>query len=553
MAKPKLAPEDIAALLAVTPKEDIRRAALREECARSLHAFVRRFWRAVEPVAPFVDGEWLHALCLHLEAITAGKLKRLLVNCPPGFCKSLIVNVFWPAWEWGPKRHASYRYVSASYSQALTERDNTRFQQVLLFPLYQELWGDLFSVNESKIKCSNTKTGWKFATSVGGIGTGERGDRVIIDDPNNILDVESDAILETTNRWLTEIMPSRLNDPARSAIVVIQQRSGERDATGTLMENEFSDWTHLCVPMRYDPTRHCQTSIGWEDWRTEEGELAWPERFPEHVVSRLEKEIGEFATAGQLQQMPVPRGGGIIGVDSWQMWPPRDDGSGEGWVPQVDAAGRHVLRPDGTPAMRTIFPNWVYLLVSVDTALTEKQENDWSACTVWGVWEDRSASMKLMLVEAWRDRLRLRPLVNRIIETCRRRKADLLLIEDKANGHAVLDEVRRLVADGEWTTRLFNPKRQDKAARMQAVEPLFTGGLVYAPNRKWARMVIDEVSMVPKGKHDDLADTTTQALLYLRQRGFARLSNEKDSEAPPFRSLVGGPPSIAAAYGLATV
>jgi len=278
--------------------------------------------------------------------------------------------------------------------------------------------------------------------------------------------------------------------------------------------------------MRYEPQRHCRTSIGWSDPRTEEGELAWSERFPLEEVERLEAELGPYAASGQLQQLPSPRGGGIIKVESWQLWPPSDDGSGEGWITRCDSSGIPLLDNDGVPQRMMVFPDWLYLIVSVDTAYTAKEENDWSACTTWGLFADRAGNAKIMLVEAWRDRLELHALAQKIMETCRRRKADILLVEDKAAGHSVSQEIRRIMRDGEWTVRLWNPKRADKVTRLQATEPLFAGKLIYAPTRRWARTVIDEVAAVPRGKHDDLADSTTMALLYLRQIGLAKLATE---------------------------
>lgn len=519
-------------LLPEAPNADeFRRAVLREGCRRSLMDFVRLFWRCVEPRAEFIEGWWLEALCFHLEAVTDGKIKRLIVNVSPGSMKSLMTNVFWPAWEWGPMGRASLRYVSASYSSGLTERDNVRLGQVVLSPLYQELWPDVGG-SENKVKFSNAQTGWKLATSVTGISTGERGDRILADDPNNIQNVESDDIRAATNRWLKEIMPSRLNSPEHSAIVVIQQRTHEDDATGVLMASDATEWEHICIPMRYEPHRHCKTSIGWSDPRTTEGELFWPERFPLSVVEQLEAELGPYAAAGQLQQLPTPRGGGIIKVDHWMLWPPDDDGSSEGWQTQTDEFGQPVVDDDGNYRRVMMYPDWLYLITAVDTAYTAKEENDWSACTVWGLWADRAGHAKIMLVEAWRARLELHSLARRIIETCRRRKADLLLIEDRASGLSVNQEVRRLMHDGEWVVRLWNPKRSDKVARLTACEPMFAGGLVYAPGKRWARAVIDEVAAVPRGKYDDLADTVSMALLYLRQIGLAKLASERDAALP---------------------
>lgn len=542
--------EESAIYIAGMSPEALVRVAVREKCARSLHYFVKTFWHTVEPTAKFVDGWWLHALCEHLEALADGRLTRLIINCPPGFSKSLVSSVFFPAWLWGPRGKPSTRIINASYSQGLTERDNVRFLQVLTSPLYREMWGDQFTVSESRIKCSNSRTGWKFATSIGGIGTGERGDLLIIDDPNNIMDVESEAVRGAAKRWLLEVMPTRLNNASKSAILVIQQRAHEEDATGVLLESERTEWCHFCVPMRYDPQRHCRTSIGWEDPRTEEGELAWPERFPLAVVERDEEMLGPYGTSGQFQQLPTPRGGGIIPVELWQLWPPEDDGSGEGWETKRGADGVPIVDQYGRPIRVMVYPDFVYTLVSCDTAMTEKEENDWSACTVWGIFEDKGGNLRVMLVEAWRARDKLHAIVRRLIETCKRRQAEILLIEDKANGHAVADEVKRLMADGEFTVRLWNGKMQDKAARLQAVEPLFFGGIVYAPARRWARMVIDEVAAVPKGKSDDLADTVSQALLYLRRVGMARLTTEKSEAARGYVSEQ-NQVRVAERYGLA--
>src|SRR5262249_45210513 len=143
-----------------------------------LIAFIRHFWSILEPETKFVDGWALWAVVEHLEAVTFGEITRLLINVPPGFAKSIIVDCFWPAWEWGAMNKPHLRYVAFSYSASLTERDNGKFRDLITSEPYQALYGDRVQLrNKTTIKVFNTKTGWKLASSVGGVGTGERGDR----------------------------------------------------------------------------------------------------------------------------------------------------------------------------------------------------------------------------------------------------------------------------------------------------------------------------------------------------------------------------------------
>lgn len=275
----------------------MKRIQERETYEGSLIEFAEYVWPVVEPAIPFVRGWVIEAIAEHLEAVTRGDIKRLLINVPPGFTKSLMTDVFWPAWIWGPQNRPWYRFMCAAYSNHLTERDNMRCRNVVISDRYQRLWGSRFGISNeqfTKVKFANTKTGWKLATSVGGIGTGERADIVIIDDPNNPLEMEFEATRNHTNMWFTEIIPDRLNNPRESAIVVIQQRTHEEDVSGTAISREMG-YTHLMIPMRYDPGRHCATAINWEDPRNEDEELAWPERFPVEVCDGLQRDKGPYA------------------------------------------------------------------------------------------------------------------------------------------------------------------------------------------------------------------------------------------------------------------
>jgi predicted phage terminase large subunit-like protein len=494
--------------------------------------FIKYFWHILEPQTVLVEGWALQAICVHLEAVTRGEINRLLINVPPGFMKSLVTDVFWPAWEWGPMDKPNLRYVAFSYSSGLTERDNAKFRDLIKSPEYLSLWGDRFRTKKvGEIKVTNNKTGSKLATSVGGIGTGERGDRIVLDDPHNIKDGESEVIRSETVRWFKEALSNRLNDMEKSAIVVIMQRVHESDVSGAILENELNDYVHLMIPMEYDPARHCVTPI-WEDPRSEEGELAWPERFPPEVVLSLKSTVGPYAYAGQYQQAPAPRGGGIFKREWWQLW---DD-----------------------PQDR--YPPLEYVLVSADTAYTAKESNDPSACTVWGLFRE-NGSPRLILLYAWRKHLemhgkyeprypgettgeyvnRTRPhwgLVEWLAHTAQRYKADTLLIEGKATGVTAMQELKRLYAQEPWSVLLSNPKG-DKVARAHAAQPVFSQLLVYAPDKEWADMVISEMGTFPKGRYKDLTDSATQAIKFFRDGGMLIHRNElltEEDRPRPLRS-----------------
>lgn len=492
-----------------------------QECSRyedSLIEFVSYVWPVVEPAIPFIRGWAIEAIADHLQAVTKGHIKRLLINVPPGFSKSLLTDVFWPAWEWGPQNKPHYRYVCASYSNHLTERDNMRCRNVVLSDRYKRLWGDRFKISNeqfTKVKFANDRTGWKLATSVGGIGVGERGDRFIIDDANNTMDMESSAIRDNTNMWFTEVVPDRLNSPENSAIVCIQQRLHEEDVSGTALDRNM-DYTHLMIPMEYDPGRHCVTVIGmdeigeeitWEDPRGEEFELAWPERFPRKQVEQLKNAKGPYAWSGQYQQSPEPRGGAIIKRDFWQLWDqPR-------------------------------YPNFEFIVASLDSAFTAKDENDPSALTVWGIFRDDNDNPRVMLIWAMQERLEFNALVQKVSAVCtisREPKdhpqfpVDKLLIESKGSGLSVGQEMYRLVAPGaKFGVELIDPKTGgDKESRLNSIQHIFATGMVFAPNRSFADMVINQCAIFPKSKHDDLVDTTSQAIRWFRDMGFLKMREE---------------------------
>ena len=245
---------------------------------------------------------------------------------------SMLTNVFHPAWEWGPRGLASHRFISASYEQGLAGRDLVRGRDLVKSEWFQERWPIEFKDDQDqKTYYENTQTGWRKASSVRSALTGYRGDRIIIDDPHSVKTAESEADRAEALRWFTETVPTRLNTKD-SAIIIIMQRLHEQDISGLILSTELGqEYTHLMLPMEYESDRGCSTTIvdmktgnPFEDPRTGEGELLFPERFDRDSVDSLKRALrsfgGTYAEASQLQQRPAPRGGGRFKRDHFKIW-----------------------------------------------------------------------------------------------------------------------------------------------------------------------------------------------------------------------------------------
>jgi len=263
------------------------------------------------PETSYVHGWHIDFIARHLEAITHGEFlakgmdNRLLVNVPPSMMKSLILTVFWPAWEWGPAGFKHHQIIATSFREDFCKRDSRRFRTLVSSDWFQARWPcSLTIVNESHVE--NAHGGWREAVPFGSL-TGGKCDRLLIDDPHSVETAESDADRERTTIRFRESATTRLNDPVRSAIAILMQRLHQRDVSGTILQLGLP-YCHIMLPMRFEKDRACVTPFG-RDGRTQDGELLFPERFPPDVVDRDEKAMGAIAVAGQHQQRPSPRGG----------------------------------------------------------------------------------------------------------------------------------------------------------------------------------------------------------------------------------------------------
>ena len=266
----------------------------KEACEESLAEFIKQAWPVIEPANPYVHNWHIDFITRHLEAVTAGEITRLLINVPPGAMKSLIVNVFWPSWEWA--QTPDKRYLCTSHSQNLAIRDSTKMRRLVTSEWYRARWGDIVELTgdqNAKTKFENTATGFREAVAFQSL-TGVRADRVTIDDPHSVDSAMSDIQRQSTLETFLEAVPTRLTNPKQSAIVVIMQRLHTDDVSGIILEKNLG-YEHIMLPMEFDPDRRCVTSLGFEDPRETEGELLFPARFPREVVERDKQVMGPWA------------------------------------------------------------------------------------------------------------------------------------------------------------------------------------------------------------------------------------------------------------------
>lgn len=448
----------------------------RELCSRSLAEFARRAWPILEPATPLRWGWALDAICLHLEAVTDGRITNLLMNVPPGSMKSLLTGVIWPAWEWGPKGMPHMRYVSTAHEETLAIRDSRRCRDLVKSEWYQSMWPvKLASDLDGKREFGNTDKGVRQARAFTSM-TGVRGDRVILDDPISADNANSAAMLEQARIAFTETLPTRVNSD-KSAIVVIMQRLSEKDVSGVILELGLP-YTHLWIPMRYEPDRRCVTSIGWSDPRTVEGELMFPERFSEEYVSALEKSLGSYATAGQLQQRPAPRGGGLINSSWIKYW--------------------------------TVLPQIDFRFITIDTAQKTGQQNDYSVLQCWG----RSKVGQAVLIDQVRGKYEAPELLavarsfwlkHMAIQTSPLRA---MHIEDKVSGTGLIQTIRR-----EGIPIVAIQRHKDKISRGYDAAPFIeSGNLLLPQDAPWLSDLLSEISVFPNGAHDDQMDPMFDAI-----------------------------------------
>lgn len=509
-----------------------------EQMRRDFRRFARESWPTVDK-APLVWGWAMDALCDHLAYISMGDIRFFVCNMPPRLSKSTLAAVMWPVWDWleWPER----QWLTASYALQLSQRDCLKSRRLIESPWFQERFGHQFNFafdEKLKKQYSNSLGGRRIATSTDSANTGEGGNIILVDDPHNVQEVESDVIRKNTHKWFSSTLQTRMNDQTASAWAVMGQRSGVDDLFKYIKEN-FDSQDVVWLTLQNEFTKDRKSTIYlpgtqekiFEDPRKHEGDLLVPNRIDAKATRRLKKTM-RGAYQLQFQQEESGSGNGTITKEQWKKW--------DSETCDVD------------------------LLIQVwDTAMSEEQKknSDFSARQDWGIfrhsevkhvptkdqWGDImlddegrpiTHTVKLpernccILLGAWKGRVGFPDLRRKAKNDFIRDKPDYVLVEKKVSGISLIQEFRRAGIQNIRAISIDHGGRTkiDLSERLELVSIMFDDGLVYYMDTPAVNAAIDECCAFPSADHDDHVSCMTMGVQYARRRGeLALWEDERDS------------------------
>ena len=420
-------------------------------------------------------------LASKLEAVERGEIKRLAIFMPPRHGKSILTSEFFPAWYLG--RNPKKFIICSTYGLELADDFGRKVRKQLQDPHYQDIFPDVgLATDSSSMRRFNTsKGGVYYAVGAGSAITGRGAHLLLIDDPiKGREDADSEAMRSNLLDWYRSTAYTRLM-PGGS-VVLIQTRWHEDDLAGwVLKETEHEGWEVIEFPAVLD--KRAAKLL-----KKKEGDALWDEAYPLTRLDEIKKTLGSREWASLYAQKPSVEEGNIMKRWWWKTWKKKDP-------PQCD-----------------------YILQSWDTAYTSNKNSDYSACTTWGIFIDDSGESNAILLGSKRDRWEFPELKRVAVEQYNQHSPDLVIIEAKASGLSLVQELSRM---GIPITP-YNPKKQDKKSRVHSITPILESGKIWAPDRDWAEDVIAQCASFPNSKNDDLVDSTSQALLRLRQGWFVQ-------------------------------
>jgi predicted phage terminase large subunit-like protein len=463
---------------------------IRKKAQGSFMAFVKEMWPG------FIHGRHHAVMAKKFEEIADGKVRRLIINMPPRHTKSEFASFLLPAWFLG--RYPHKKVIQCSNTAELAVGFGRKVRNLVDGEAYAKIFPNVALRTDSKAagRWATNANGDYFAIGVGGTVTGKGADLLIIDDPHSeqeaALAASDPSVYDKVHEWFTSGPRQRLQ-PGGS-IVIVMTRWGKRDLTGkvlqSMVERDGDEWEIINLPAIMPS-----------------GKPLWPEFWSLDELEKLKNELPISKWSAQYQQDPSAEEGAIVKREWWQIW------EGE--------------RP---PVCQFIIQSW-------DTAFTKNERSDYSACTTWGVFykDEDLNNAHIILLDAFKERLEFPELKSRAFQMYKEWEPDSFIVEAKASGAPLIYELRSMGIP----VQEFTPVRgNDKITRINSVADLFASGRIWAPRKRWAEEVIEEMAAFPNSDHDDLVDSATQALIRFRKGGFIRLETDEPDEQVYFRRKV---------------
>jgi predicted phage terminase large subunit-like protein len=454
----------------------------REKAQDNFMDFVYQMWPG------FINGAHHKVMAKKFQEIAEGKCKRLIINMPPRHTKSEFASYMLPAWFLG--KFPDKKIIQCSNTAELAVGFGRKVRNLVGSDVYHKIFPEVGLRADSKAagRWDTNKGGTYFAIGVGGTVTGKGADLLIIDDPHS----EQEAAIAASNpevydkvyEWYSSGPRQRLQPGG--AIVVVMTRWSLKDLTGRILkssiERDGDEWEVINFPAILPSDKPL-----------------WPAFWPLTELLALKEELPVGKWNAQYQQSPTSEEGALVKRDWWQKW--------EG---------------DRAPPCEFIIQSW-------DTAFTKNERSDYSACTTWGVFykDEDKKDPHIILLDAYKERLEFPELKEQALLMYREWEPDACIVEAKAAGSPLIFELRRMgIPVSEFTPTRGN----DKIARLNSVTDLFASGKVWAPGTRWADEVIEQMASFPNSDHDDLVDSSTQALIRFRKGGFISLPSDEEDE-----------------------
>jgi predicted phage terminase large subunit-like protein len=473
--------------------EEVRNLAsaqTREEGTTDFMKFVTTMWPG------FIHGRHHELMARKFEEIAEGKTKRLIINMPPRHTKSEFASFMLPAWFLG--RFPGKKIIQCSNTAELAVGFGRKVRNLVDSEVYAKIFPNVALRSDSKAagRCSTNANGEYFAMGVGGTVTGKGADLLIIDDPHSeqeaALASADPSVFDKVYEWYTSGPRQRLQ-PGGS-IVVVMTRWSKRDLTGKILQamtdRDGDEWEIIELPAILPSEKPL-----------------WPEFWSYDELSKLRIELPLSKWSAQYQQNPTSEEGALVKREWWMEW-----------------------EAENPPYCQFVIQSW-------DTAFTKNERSDYSACTTWGVFykDENENDPHIILLDALKERMEFPELKARALEYYQEWQPDAFIIEAKASGAPLIFELRRMGIP----VQEFTPTRgNDKISRLNSVTDLFASGKVWAPRKRWAEEVIEEMAAFPNSDHDDLVDSSTQALIRFRKGGFVNLPTDEPDEPREFRRKV---------------